>query len=365
MTDKSERQSPTNKCLITVAKFTISFVILGYLFYQAREHEQFAVLAESDKRVGWIALAVVTGFIACASAFVRWHLLVISIGLKFRLSDAIRLGFLGHLFNLMSFGVLGGDAIKSLFVAKQMPGKRAEAIATVFADRLVGLVAMFLFAGIGYVLADFSSLESTNPAALASIQLLCQICLAVAVAALAGLLTLTVFRTWQQWWLVRRLIALPRIGPLIHRLVNVITIYQRRQGVLFSAILISLLSNILFSVTIYSVARGISDTYPSLVSHLVISPIALVANAVPLPGGLGGMEFALDFLYRGFSQAELPSEHGFVVALGLRVILLLVAAVGIFVYLSRKSEIDHLEEVAHDRAESERGRSGDRVELSG
>ncbi len=323
---------------LTILKFVLSFAILGYLFYQAWKHDQFAKLAETDKQLGWLAFAVASGLTACMLAFFRWHQLVRAIGLDFKIIDAIRLGFLGHLFNLMSFGVLGGDAIKAMFVARKMKGKATEAVTTVFADRVIGLTAMFMFAGVAYLVTDFSKLESVNPAALAAVRSICRFALFCAVSSVAGMFALLIFENWQENWLVRKLISIPKIGGVIERLLDVIHAYRSKKMVICGSFLFSFASIVLFAVSIYSIARGISGSYPSIGSHLMIAPIAMVANAVPLPGGLGGMEFALDFLYRGFSQATVPSEHGFVVALGFRLILLSVAAIGVFVYLTKKAE---------------------------
>ena len=67
----------------------------------------------------------------------------------------------------------------------------------------------------------------------------------------------------------------------------------------------------------------------------------MVANAVPLPGGLGGMEAAVAFLYQAFSSSEI-TNHGFIVALGFRVVLLSIAGIGLIIYLFDKKEVAEL-----------------------
>ena len=62
--------------------------------------------------------------------------------------DAFRLGFLGYLMNFVSLGSVGGDLFKAVFIAHEQPGKRAEAVATVFIDRVVGLYGLFVVATI-------------------------------------------------------------------------------------------------------------------------------------------------------------------------------------------------------------------------
>ncbi|HMO15851.1 MAG TPA: lysylphosphatidylglycerol synthase transmembrane domain-containing protein [Pirellulaceae bacterium] len=345
-----EDKSPTVKksswnlrrVTITVFKFAVSVGILAYLFGQAWQNDHFATIAAARKDYFWLALAVFAGMFGCVIAFFRWHQLVIALELPFRLSDAVRLGFLGHLFNLMSFGVFGGDAIKAMFVARQMRGRVPEVFASVFADRVIGLSAMLMFASVGYLLSDFSQLEAVNPTALASVDVVCRFSILISVLMIAIMFGLNIFEGWQKSYLAQKFVAIPRVGNIVGRLFQVISIYRTKKSVIFWAYVMSFASVAMFAVAIYSLARGLSDSYPSFVSHFVIAPIAMVANAAPLPGGLGGMELALDFLYRGFSQKEIPSEHGFVVALGFRLILLAVAAVGILVYLTKKREINTL-----------------------
>ena len=83
-------------------------------------------------------------FCAVSLTFVRWYLLVRALGLNFRLLDAFRLGFLGYLFNFVSVGSVGGDLFKAIFIAREQPGRRTEAVATVLVDRVVGVYALVL-----------------------------------------------------------------------------------------------------------------------------------------------------------------------------------------------------------------------------
>ena len=60
----------------------------------------------------------------------------------------------------------------------------------------------------------------------------------------------------------------------------------------------------------------------------------MVANAAPLPGGLGGMELAMDFLYDAFSY-----QTGVIVAFALRFSLLCVSAIGAAFWFMNRSQI--------------------------
>ena len=81
--------------------------------------------------------------------------------------------------------------------------------------------------------------------------------------------------------------------------------FTTTPSVLVVGLALSVSSHLLFAITIYSIARFCGGDHPTLFDHFIIAPISLVANCVPLPGGLGGMETVLDFLYRA-SSARTP-----------------------------------------------------------
>ncbi len=330
------------KPLVTLLKFGISFCILAWLFYQTWQADQFDVLWSGQKNHAWLALALITGIGVALVSYFRWYLLCRALDLPIRYYDAVRLGFLGSLLNLLSIGVLGGDAVKAVFLARQVPGRAPEAVASVIFDRAIGLLAMFSFAGLAWLTTDFPAGTRKHETEHAAMNLVCQFALIMAVLGFIGLGVLFLTPRFTRTGLYRRLASLPRAGTLFKRMTGVALVYRTRFGSVIVAFLLSLLANVMFATTFFGIAAGISDTHPSYRQHLVISPIAMVANAVPLPGGLGGMEAAVSYLYRAFSSTEVPSEHGFVVALGFRLILLITAAIGFLFYLGSKGEIREL-----------------------
>ena len=55
--------------------------------------------------------------------FIRWYYLVRALDLPFTLREALRLGFLGYLFNLMPMGIVGGDLLKAVMLGPAAPGR--------------------------------------------------------------------------------------------------------------------------------------------------------------------------------------------------------------------------------------------------
>src|SRR5690606_31597337 len=102
----------------------------------------------------WPLLA---GALACIAAavwlgFVRWYLLVQATGLPFTLGDAVRLGSLGFALNFVGPGGVGGDVFKGIALAREHHRRRSEAVATVIADRAVGLLSLLAVASLANLL---------------------------------------------------------------------------------------------------------------------------------------------------------------------------------------------------------------------
>jgi uncharacterized membrane protein YbhN (UPF0104 family) len=92
---------------------------------------------------------------------------------------------------------------------------------------------------------------------------------------------------------------------------------------------------------------------PSLTSHMLIIPIAMLISALPISfAGLGVFELAMRDLYgmKGIAPAAMEASLGLWVALVDRIMMLLVAAVGILFYIGGRREV---KEVMHEVEEAE------------
>src|ERR1700683_2934928 len=79
---------------------------------------------------------------------VRWRIVLEAQGLHLPLGRVMRISFVAQFFNSFLLGSHGGDLIKAYYAARETHHKKTEAVTTVFVDRLVGLWAMLLFAGV-------------------------------------------------------------------------------------------------------------------------------------------------------------------------------------------------------------------------
>jgi hypothetical protein len=78
----------------------------------------------------------------------RWQLLLRVQGIYLSWVRIFALLLIGVFFNFLIPGGTGGDVIKIFYLLKETPGKRTAALLSVLVDRLVGLMALTVLAGV-------------------------------------------------------------------------------------------------------------------------------------------------------------------------------------------------------------------------
>lgn len=336
------------RILISLLKFGVSFGIIAYLVERARRDGTFTPLVEQPKHWGLLGLASFAYLVAVLLSFVRWYALVRALGLQFTMRDAFRLGFLGYLFNFVSLGSVGGDLFKAVFIAREQPGFRAEAVATVMMDRILGLFMLLVLASAAIVCTG--QLAAPVP----EVRIISQATLACTVAGCAGFALLMASGLVRKSWLAS-LARLPLVGPVTDKLVSAVIAYRHEPRALAASGLLSLVIHTCCTLSVYWMALGLPGMAPSLVDHFVIVPLALVTGALPLPvNGLGALEYAIDALYQWVpAGGALPEGRGFVVALGYRFATILAAVIAAVYYLASRREVaEVLEDAEQNLAET-------------
>ena len=138
------------KLFVNLLKVGVSLGIVGWLIYDARRDPAFESFELPTETGSWAFLTAsfAVMFTSVTITIVRWQILVRALELPFRLADALRIGFLCYLLNFISLGSVGGDLFKALILAREYPRRRAEAVATVVIDRVIGLYGLFLLASL-------------------------------------------------------------------------------------------------------------------------------------------------------------------------------------------------------------------------
>ena len=327
------------KTLFAVIKIAISIAILTLLYRKAQDGNQFSEIAQTEKNWTWIVVALFLCAAAHLISFYRWRILVNALEVPFTTLEAVRIGLIGSAFGLVSLGVVGGDSLRVVFAARDAKNKLAQIFGSVFVDRAIGLLTMFTFATGAYLLIDIGIGEADGSKKLSAIQLLCSIVSAATLSGWAVVLGFLLSPRLLGSRFVEKLKQLPKVGAIFQKLTDVVLLYRKQIPTLAYCLLLSIIVNLCFIATIYLIAIGLNVAHPSLDKHFLIAPISMCANAVPLPGGIGGMEPVLAFLHDTLSGAGETAKHGIVVAFCFRVTLLVVAALGAVAWFVNRKQI--------------------------
>jgi uncharacterized protein (TIRG00374 family) len=320
-----ETSRPLKNFLITVLKVGISLAILAYLIVKATNDRAFAELSSQSKDWGVLAAAFAAFFGNILLCNIRWYYLVRALDLPFTLREAMRLGFLGYLFNLAPTGIVGGDLLKAVMLSRHLGGQRAKAMASVVADRVIGLYILFVVASVAIVITRFWRVDpQIYRIAVGTLALTAVATLAMAVLFIPGI---TGGR------LTQSLANSSRAGQALERLITELRMYQTNLPTLVASGLMTVGVHAFFILGIYLTARGLYHHVVPLAMQCVVVPLSGATAVIPLP--MGPFEVVLDFLYGRFG---LPHQ-GLIVALGYRILSVLIAFVGVCYYLSSRQEV--------------------------
>lgn len=322
---------------VLLLKFTLPILLLVWVVTRL-DPDQISQIRQRDKN--WPLLIACVGMILAGVivSFCRWYLLVRSIGINFTIRDALRLGFLGYLFNFVSVGSVGGDLFKAIFVAREQPGWRAEVVASVLVDRVVGLYALLLITSTAMLFYDIGSAPP-------EVQTVCRTTL---IATFVGgiVLALAMVPAVTKNRFVKRLTNIPVAGHILSRLMEALVTVRSRPVVLLQIALMSFAVHACMLVGIIGITYALFDHPPSVLDHLIIVPISNVASALPFtPAGLGAFELAMDELYRRVPAST--DASGGIVALAFRVSTIIVAGIGVVIYFYSKRELQDV--LAHSK----------------
>jgi len=135
-------------------------------------------------------------------------------------------------------------------------------------------------------------------------------------------------------WLSEILRRAGRPGRLCEQALLALRIYKHSPRTLLMATLASLLVQALFVIGTYLIALGLFQHVPSLDAQFVMIPLSSATGVLPLP--FGPFELVLEFL---FVRVGMPPHEGLIVALGYRLVTVLIASVGFFYYLAARREV--------------------------
>ena len=255
--------------------------ILGYLFWKMDLSLLGSVLAHAMDQWEWLVGGIVTTFLGLLMGVFRWDYILRAQGLRFTPSRVFSVFFIGQFFNAFMLGACGGDAARAIYVARDAPGKRAEAASTVFVDRAVGLFVLILFCCvmIAFRIPIFLDNQGIEWAGILMLFFL--------IGSVAALLVLFRHNLFERWTLFKRFEESSGVGAMIRRIYDAFFRYRDHGRTIMQAAGLSVLNMIFLTLACYCFGCSLEINLP-MIDYFTLFPVITVLAAIPLtPGGLG------------------------------------------------------------------------------
>lgn len=223
----------------------------------------------------------------------RWYILLRGVGVEVAFFRAMQLQLIGIFFNTAMPGAVGGDIVKALYVIREQQTQRKTAtMLTVLLDRVIGLAALFVLAGVA-VAVNWSFFVGNT--ALMPLMIFVMV-------GLGGLLVgfgvvMYPFRPGRDPldWVLR--VRVPGFG-LLAKLYEAMRSYRKRPLTLVMAVGLSCIIQCGAIAYALLLTKRLTGQTPDLAVFGTIFPIGIMTTALPLaPGGLGVGHVAFEKLF--------------------------------------------------------------------
>ena len=274
------------KLLLTLVKIAISSGLIYWILRGTHLGEIFAAVGRAN---GWLLVIAfslhIVGFTLSAW---RWRMLLRTRGSDASIPFLVESIIVGVFFNNFLPSTIGGDVYRA-YDSWRLGQSRSGAVAVVFVDRFLGLLALMLFA----LLALLAANELTQNIPLLYVWVL---------LATAGMAAAVWLMFMPPHWLPE-LVAPTRLpfGNKLRSIIEAFLAFKGEREVLFKASGISVLLQANVVLHYYLIARALDLPIPFYTFFLII-PLATVITLLPISvNGIGVRENVYVFFFAPFA----------------------------------------------------------------
>jgi len=316
------------KILLTFFQLAVTIAVLIWVYHDPIKRAQMRE-ALQHARYYWVAIGILAYVVVEVAAAFRWHVLLKVQGIRLSFPRLSGLFLIGMFYNQFLPGGTGGDIIKSYFLLKETPDKKAGALLAVVFDRLIGLVALVSITGL-LVVVRYQWLSQTPET-----RRLLWLLLVLLGSSIAGLLGTFVISGFN---LVH---FLPEKFPGREKLIEVSAAYQlyarhwRATLVAFVSSLVAHLATFTtFLCAAYALRAGVM-----LVDFFAVMPIERTISALPISfAGVGLREKVLQIMLHGLCGVP-ESVAALIGSLSFLILLVCCAPGGIVYFFYKPSGV--------------------------
>ena len=313
---------------ITILKFLVAG---GLLYYGI--HKGWLEQRHIDSMIEhWpLAAAGVAGIgIIPVIGAIRWRALVRAQGIDLSVADAFRLTYIGFFWSVFLPGAVSGDFFKAYYIARGLGReKKAEAVTTIFVDRIVGLMALTILAAV---------VVPMNIPAMRQNAQLRTVALVICGAFAAGIVSLAViFSKRLRAHRKSRLASRGRFWQIADRVDDAVHLYRDHKLTILWTVGVSVMLHTVQCLVLWLYVVALVGSWEGISAGkmLLLGPMGFMVNSIPVsPGGAGWGEW--------FFQHLLESQGimmGYAAFLCWRLTNLLAVSPGAIIWILHRSEL--------------------------
>ncbi len=312
------------KVLVTIFQLSVTVGVLYWVYHDPNRRAQM-VEALRNAEYRWVFMGLLAYAVVEAAAAFRWNVLLKVQDIRLSIPRLTGLFFIGLFYNQFLPGGTGGDIIKSYYLLKETPDKKAGALLAVVFDRFIGLVALVaITATLITVRYDFLSQKPETRNLLWILLAL----LGTSISFLIATFVISGFKLFH---------FLPAHFPGRDKLIEIFAAYHlyahhwRATLVAFGA---SILAHLATFSAFLCAAHALGVRVP-LIDFFAIMPVERTISALPISfAGIGLREKILQIMLHGLCGV---SEAKAILIGSLSFVIILVCCLpGAFVYLFYK-----------------------------
>lgn len=247
----------------------------------------------------------------------RWHKLLEAVDIRMGLWRAFVINMVGAFFNTFLLGSTGGDVIKAYYAARQTTHK-TRAVMSVLIDRVLGLLAIVMLAGVMAAFQYFDSPVKTDPTAHAclNVALVCVVMLVAVGLGLAVLFQPTIRHVLGLEFILNRLPMQKQVNSARETM----RIYRQRPVLMLWALVMTIPVHVTTVVSALLAGKAFGLPIQSLYYFTVV-PVVVLVGSIPIsPQGAGVME---GFAFLLMQKQGATVNHAVALTMSIRVVQIL------------------------------------------
>ena len=302
------------KLLSSALRTFISIFFIILLLYIMRDKYPQIMKTFASTKVPMFILGFLLFIGACLVASVRLRFLIVAQGIAVTLREAVSLTFIGYFFNNFLPTAIGGDVVKAYYLSHKTD-KKIGSYASVFVDRVIGLVTMVLMAFVALFFVKEGIVDNT-------VKYLVYI---ITLCSIFAIIFMTNKRLANKFSFLLFLVR--PLKEKFKNIYNIIHKYQYQKSLMVKSFAISIVSQVLFFMSLWAVAMSIGGRIP-MKDLFIKMPIVSIMSLLPSINGLGLREGSTVVLF----GPVIGSDKAFAMSILWLLVLICVSIMGGIIY---------------------------------